>query len=99
MTEPDQKPTLDYGRPDPPRNPRKGLPLDITINVVIAAGGLAFLAIAAYACYGVLELYESTHEDYTRPVKYAVFFAVCGSLLLWVGWRNLRRLVRELKCD
>jgi len=98
MTEPDQKPTLEYGRPDPPRNPRKGLPLEITIIVVVAAGGLASLVMAAMACYGMVHIYETNRVGgYTMTVEYAVFFAVCASLLLWVAWRNIRRLMREFK--
>lgn len=96
----DQKPTLDYGRPDPPRNPRQGLPLEITIIVLVAAGGLASLGMALAACYEMVHIYETNRiGGYTLAVRYAVFFAVCGSLLLWVAWRNIRRLVRELGRD
>ncbi len=97
---PDQKPALDYGRPDP--RP-KGLPLDIAIIVVLAAFGFAFLAEAIAGCRGFVEIYETDLayrqseplHGYALLLTFVVFFSACGLFLLWWAWRKIKRISRR----
>lgn len=82
---PDQKPTLDYGRP---WAMRRGWAIDITICAVVAALGLACLSLAG------LLIWERFHAD-PMPADLpweASILAIVGSPLLLVAWLILGRL-------
>lgn len=102
----DEKPTLEYGYPDPAR---KSLPLDTTITVLLAAVGLVSLSVVVACCrwmvhasktnalHGRLERFLA----YAPPLTYALIFTLTGSLLLWGAWwkgRGLFATIMQLTC-
>lgn len=82
---PDEKPTLEYGRP---WAMRRGWSIDTTIRAVVAAIGLACLSLAG------LLIWERFHADPIRdsfPWE-ALLLTIIGLPLLFVAWLVLRRL-------
>ena len=85
---PDQKPTLEYGRPSPPS---KGQKTDKVIGVALAAFGLACLVVGAFA------IRETVRADSIWVViAGSGFVGIClipsfGFLLLYLAWLLLRR--------
>lgn len=86
---PDQKPTLDYGRPDPPRD----LPIDITISVALAAVGLACLLASINWMWGLLSYGSATTAD-NETAFFGVFLPCLGLLLLSLAWKRFKQRKR-----
>ena len=86
----DEKPTLDYGRPDPPR---KLLSIDIATSVLLAALGLLGLWGAGRAYAETMGMFASHDKsDQIWPVATSgAIFAIIGAVSLWLAWANLRR--------
>lgn len=72
---PDQKPTLEYGRPDPPH---KDWAFDIAACAMCSVFGVGFLLSS--------DLPDIIHEGYGVVIKPA-----CGFLLLWFAYWFLKR--------
>jgi len=89
-----QKPTLEYGRPDPLQRGRIIKCITIcAISVVLAIGALAAMALVVTWCWAVFGLrVAKSVPDYVHAAVDITFAAACGSLLLWLAWRNIRRL-------
>ncbi len=72
---PDQKPTLDYGRPEPPHKDWK---FDVAACVMCSIVGVGFLLSS-----GLPDIAYYNYDELIKPV--------CAVLSFWFAWRILKR--------
>ena len=85
---PNQKPTLEYGRPEPSHG---NLPLNITRVVFQAANGAVCLLISADWTWNLFH-YSSATTTTKEIGFFGVFLPCLGLLLLLLAWKQFKRL-------
>lgn len=89
---PDQKPTLDYGRPEPRGRWRR----DFTICIACAAIGWGCLLASALWYWKMIYNKKDMHRFFMGQLELGIeIVPALGFVLLFVAWRIFRRL----KCD
>jgi len=79
---PDQKPTLDYGRPDPPK---RHWVFDVTMSIGLGLIGIVTLSLGLLGTWKIFDGPDGILN--ARDVGEVVFLIGCGLLSLWLVWK------------